>query len=90
MQFSVAEEVWLLNPKQSTQKVASGKISGIGGEQKFHFKEFMEKWFKVEMREALLPETAFMHPNEDADQHIVEDVVKIAIIWDQKHIKIAR
>jgi hypothetical protein len=31
-----------------------------------------------------------MHPNEDADQHVVEGVVKIAIIWDQKHIKVAR
>jgi hypothetical protein len=30
-----------------------------------------------------------MHLNEDADQHMVGNVVGTAIIWDQKHIKIA-
>jgi hypothetical protein len=49
-----------MNPKHSTQKVASGKVSGIGGEHKFHFKEIPEKWFKVDVQEALLPETALM------------------------------
>jgi hypothetical protein len=47
-----------MNPKHSTQKVASGKVSG--GEHKFHFKEIPEKWFKVDVQEALLPETALM------------------------------
>jgi hypothetical protein len=42
LQFSVDEEVWLLNPKHSTQKVALGKVSGVGGEHKFHFKEIPE------------------------------------------------
>jgi hypothetical protein len=88
LQFLVGEEVWLMNPKRSTQKVASGKVSGIGGEHKFHFKEIPEKWFKVDVQEALLPETTLMQPNEDADQHVVGDVVGIAVIWDQKHLKI--
>jgi hypothetical protein len=56
-----------MNPKRSTQKVASGKVSGIGEEHKFHFKEIPEKWFKVDVQEALLPETTLMQPNEDAD-----------------------
>jgi hypothetical protein len=63
-----------MNPKRSTQKVASGKVSGIGGEYK----------------EALLPETALMQPNEDANQHVVEDVMETAVIWDHKHLKIVR
>jgi hypothetical protein len=90
LQFSVGEEVWLMNPKCSTQKVASGKVSGIGGEHKFHFKEIPEKWFKVDVQEALLPETTLMQPNEDADQHVVGDIVGTAVIWDQKHLKIVR
>jgi hypothetical protein len=49
-----------MNPKHSTQKMASGKFSGIGGEHKFHFKEIPEKWFKVDVQEALLPETTLM------------------------------
>jgi hypothetical protein len=90
LQFSVSEEVWLMNPKYSTQKVASGKVSGIGGENKFHFKEIPEKWLKVDVQEALLPETTLMQPNEDADQHMVEDVIGTIVIWDQKHLKIVR
>jgi hypothetical protein len=90
LQFSVGEEVWLMNPKRSTQKVALGKVSGISGEHKFHFKEIPEKWFKVDVQEALLPETTLMQPNEDVDQHVVGDVVGTAIIWDQKHLKIVK
>jgi hypothetical protein len=90
LQFSVGEEVWLMNPKRSTQKVALGKVSGIGREHKFHFKEIPEKWFKVDVQEALLPETTLMQPNEDADQHVVGDVVGTTVIWDQKHLKIVR
>jgi hypothetical protein len=59
--------VWFINPKRSTQKVASGKVNGVAREHKFHFKEIPEKWFKVDVQEALLPESALMHPNEDAD-----------------------
>jgi hypothetical protein len=43
LQFALGEEVWLINPKRSTQKVASGKVSGVAGEHKFHFKEILEK-----------------------------------------------
>jgi hypothetical protein len=82
--------VWLINSKRSTQKVAFGKVNSVAGEHKFHFKEILGKWFKVDIQEALLLETALMHPNEDADQHVVEDVVETAVIWDQKHIKIVK
>jgi hypothetical protein len=90
LQFSVGEEVWLMNPKRSTQKVASGKVSRIGGKHKFNFKEILEKWFKVDVQEALLPETALMQPNEDVDQHVVGDIMGTVVIWDQKHLKIVR
>jgi hypothetical protein len=79
-----------MNPKRTTQKVASCKVSGIGREHKFHFREIPEKWFKVDVQEALLPETALMQPNEDANQHVVGDFVGTAVIWDQKHLKTVR
>ena len=79
-----------MNFKRSTQEVASGKVSGIGGEHKFHFKEIPEKWFKVDMQEALLPETTLLQPNEDADQHMVGNVMETTVIWNQKHLKIVR
>jgi hypothetical protein len=86
MQFSIGQEVWLLNPQRSSQKVAVGTVSGIGGEQKFHFREIPERWFKVDVREALQRETTLMCPNEDADQAIIGDVV--GTIWDQKFMKL--
>jgi hypothetical protein len=56
-----------MNPKQSTQKVATGTISDVGGEAKFHFIDIPDKWFKIDIREALLPETTLMYVNEPAD-----------------------
>jgi hypothetical protein len=59
--------VWLLNPKRSGQKVATGKISGVSGAQKFHFKDISKNRFKVDVEEALQPKTTLMLPNDDAD-----------------------
>ena len=64
-----------MNSKRGTQKVASGKVSGISREHKFHFKEILEKWFKMDVQEALLPETTLMQPNAYANQHVVGDIV---------------
>jgi hypothetical protein len=76
-----------MNPKRSTQKVVTGTISGVGVEAKFHFVDILDKLFKIEIREALLPETALMYVNEPADQYLVGDFVGIASIWDQRYIK---
>jgi hypothetical protein len=76
-----------MNPKQSTQKVATGTISGVGGEAKFHFVDIPDKWFKIDIREALLPETALIYVNEPADQYLVGDIVETISIWDQRYIK---
>jgi hypothetical protein len=71
LQFSIGQKAWLLNPKCSTQKVAIGTISSVGRDHKFHFRKILEKWFKVDVLEALHQETALMYPNEDADQKFV-------------------
>jgi hypothetical protein len=42
---------------------------------------------EIDIREALLPETALMYVNEPADQYLVGDIVGIASIWDQRYIK---
>jgi hypothetical protein len=69
--------------------VAIGNISGVGGEHKFHFKEIPERWFKADLQEALSSNTTLMYPNEDVGHKIMGDVAGTAVIWDQKHIKIA-
>jgi hypothetical protein len=43
--------------------------------------------FKIDIWEALLPETAVMYVNELADQYLVGDVVGTTSIWDQRYIK---
>jgi hypothetical protein len=47
----MGQEVMLMNPRSARQKVASGTLSGFGGQHKFHFKDIPEKWFKVDVRE---------------------------------------
>jgi hypothetical protein len=64
-----------------------GAISGFGGEHMFHGSTIPDSWFKVNVREALMPEVALMFPNEAADQE--KDVVSSNAIWDQKYIKAA-
>jgi hypothetical protein len=80
--------VWLLNPKWSTQKVAICIVNVVGGEHKFYFNEITEKWFKVDMREALLYNTTLMYPDEDANHKIMVGIMETVVIRDQKYIKI--
>jgi hypothetical protein len=54
LQFSIGQEVWIMNPKRSTQKVAMGTISDVGGEAKFHFVDIPNKWFKIIHRSGFL------------------------------------
>jgi hypothetical protein len=76
-----------MNPKRSTEKVATGTINGVGREAKFHFVDIPDKWFKIDIREALLPKTTLMYVNEPADQYLVGNIVGTTSIWDQRYIK---
>jgi hypothetical protein len=87
VQFSMGQEVWLMNPRCYRQKVATGTISGFGGEHKFHFTPIPETWFKVDVRVALVGDVALMFPNEDIEQMKVKDAVGSSAIWDSRYIK---
>jgi hypothetical protein len=65
LQFSIGQEVWLINPRSYRQKVATGTISGFGGEHNFHFIPIPETWFKVDVRVALVGDVALISPYED-------------------------
>jgi hypothetical protein len=75
MQFEMGQEMCLFNPRSMRQKVASGTVSGIPGQHKFHFSEIPERWFKVNVRESHCPIVTLMFPMEDAEQTTVKDVV---------------
>jgi hypothetical protein len=89
MQFVMGQEVWLLNPRSQRKKVATGKISGYGMVDKFHFTPIPDNWFKVDVHETLMPDVALMFPNSDAEQEKVKDAVGTVAIWDQKFMRSA-
>jgi hypothetical protein len=76
-----------MNPRSVRQKVASGTICGLTGEQKFYFRDIPDKWFKVDVREADCPNTSLMFSDDDAIQIKVKDVVKGNTIWDGRYMK---
>lgn len=65
-----------------------GKISGLPGKHKYHCEEIPELWFKVDIIEILQGRVALMFPNEQADQHVVEDARGSCTIWNQKYLKV--
>jgi hypothetical protein len=76
-----------MNPRNVRQKVASGTISGLVGEQKFHFRDIPDKWFKVDVRKAHCPNASLMFLNNYADQIKVKDILKGNTIWDGRYMK---
>ena len=86
-QFSIGQEVWLLNPRNQKQKVAAAVVSGIGGVDKYHGSTVPESWFKVDVKEALSPNIPLLYPNEAAEQSVVKDAVGSNALWDSRFIK---
>jgi hypothetical protein len=76
-----------MNPRSYRQKVATGTVSGVGGEDKFHFGTIPQAWFKIDIQEALQPDVALMYPVDAADQNTVKDAVGGNAVWDQKYMK---
>lgn len=89
LQFKVGDEVFLMNPRAVRQKVAVGNISGLLGEQKFHFKEIPDLWMKVDVRNVFHLGVHLMIEREDTDMIFVEHVKGSAELWDQKYIKLS-
>jgi hypothetical protein len=71
----MSQEVWFMNSKRYRQKVATGAISGFGGQYKFHFTPIPKTWFKVDVQIVLVCDVAFMFSDEDVEQIKVKDVV---------------
>lgn len=74
------QEVALVNPMSQTTKAALGIVSCIN-------EDIPKGWFKVDMREALHPNTALIVENLVVDQEKLVDVVGANVIWNSKDIK---
>ncbi len=89
MQFSIGQSVHMMNPRNNKQKVGSGKISGVGGADKFHFKTIPEFCYKVDVNIAHLGEVRLPYPHEAGDQWVVEDVVGGCTLWNERNLRAA-
>ncbi len=57
----------LLNPKNTRQKVALGKISGIWGIDRFHDTTIPFFWLKGDVNVVHMGDVSLMHPHEAND-----------------------
>jgi hypothetical protein len=76
-------------PQSHETEGPRGRISGIGGEDKFHFTSIPETWFKIDVGEIYAPDVPLMWENESADQMKVGDMKGSNAVWDQKFLKLA-
>ncbi len=89
MQFSVGQSVHMMSPKNKRRKVAIGKISGVGGVDKFHFKVIPQFCYKVDVTTAYLGDVKLAYPHEDGDQWLVKDVVGGCTLWNERNLRAA-
>jgi len=71
-----------MNPKNVRQNVASSKVNGQWGLEKFHGATIPKFWFKVDVANVHMPKLPLMHPNEIDDHVIVGDVVGTCTLWN--------
>ena len=79
----------MMSVKNNKQKVATDKISGVGGADKFHFKLIPDFWYKVDANIAHLGDVRLPYPHEAKDQWVVEDVVGGGTLWNERNLKAA-
>jgi hypothetical protein len=78
-----------MNPKNARQKVASSKMNGQWGLEKFHGTTILDFWFKIDVATTHMPKIPHMHPHEVDEQTRVGDVVGTCTLWNWRFVKIA-
>ena len=86
-QFYFGQVVQLMDFKNPGTIVASGKISGVWGVDRFHFKAIPQFFYKVDVTQAIKDDAPLMHPHEGGDQFLIRDVIGGSALWSQKHMK---
>lgn len=86
-QFYFGQVVQLMDVRNPRAIVASGKISGVWGVDKFHFKEIPQFCYKVDITHTLIDDAPLMHPHAGGDQFLIRDVIGGSVLWNQKHMK---
>ena len=86
VQFNVGQSVHMMSPKNKRRKVAIGKINGVGGLDKFHFKVIPEFCYKVDATTTYLGDVKLAYLHEDGDQWVVKDVVGGCTLWNERNM----
>ena len=86
-QFYFGHVVQLMDFKIPRPIVTSGKIIGVWGVDKFHFKAIPQFFYKVDVTHALIDDAPLMHPHEGGDQFLIRNVIGGSVLWSQKHMK---
>jgi len=83
----MGDDVYLFNPRTVKQKVALGRISNIGGVDKFHYMLIPKNWLKVDVRSVSQPNVVLMFSKVEAEQNTLHNVQGGNLIWDSKYMK---
>ena len=86
-QLYFGQVVQLMDFKNPHTIVASGKISGVWGVDKFHFKAIRQFLYKVDVTHPLIDDAPLMHPHAGGDQFLIRDVIGGSVLWSQKHME---
>ena len=73
--------VQLMDFKNPRTIVASSKISGVWGVDKFHFKAISQFFYKVGVTHALIEDAPLMHPHARGNQFFRRDVIGVSVLW---------
>lgn len=71
-----------MNPKNARQKVASGKVNGWWGVEKFHGTTIPYFWFKIDVATTHMHEIPLMHLHEVGEETRMGDVVGTCSLVD--------
>ena len=87
VQFNVGQSVYMMSQKNKRQKVAIGKINGVGGVDKFHFKVIPQFCYKVDVTTTYLGDVKLVCPHEDGDQWFVKNVMGGCTLWIERNLR---
>ena len=76
-----------MNPRFTKQKLAVGRISGLGGMDMFHCLTILRSWYRIDVIQVLQPNVPLMFEKKDVEQFVLKDVKGGNTIWDSEYIQ---
>ena len=79
--------MYLLDPRNTSNRVAVGRISGTTkGNDLFHFHPVPKGWYKIDVTEVMEPTVPLMRPQEFADQYTLGDTANGNTLWKEENL----